>query len=254
MFDTHSLRGRFGVITGAASGIARAAALELANMGAGLALTDINAEGLSDTGQHVVETGAPKPLLFPGDAADPDEAARVMSEVESAFGTIDFLVNSAAIVRRTQFLDMTVEEWDLVLSVNLRGPFLYCREAARRMAARGAGTIVNVASLAGRSTSILGGAHYTVSKHGLIGLSRHMARELAPRGVRVNAFCPGATLTPFIRNITPEAELEQLAAAIPRRKIATPEEQAKVIAFLVTDDSININGACIDSNGGGLMI
>jgi 3-oxoacyl-[acyl-carrier protein] reductase len=114
--------------------------------------------------------------------------------------------------------------------------------------------IVNVASLAGRSSSILGGAHYTVSKHGMIGLSRHMARELGPQGVRVNAFCPGATLTPMTANTAPPEEIQAVAAIMPRRQWATPEEQAAVIGFLLTDAAVNITGACIDSNGGSLML
>jgi NAD(P)-dependent dehydrogenase (short-subunit alcohol dehydrogenase family) len=170
------------------------------------------------------------------------------------FESIDFLVNSAGILRRTAFLEIPPAEWDLMLNVNLRGPFLYCKAAARCMVDQGSGVIVNVASLAGRSSSILGGAHYTSAKHALIGLTRHMARELSPKGLRINAFCPGATLTPMITNSTPAEEIEAVAAVIPRRRWATPEEQAAVIGFLVSDAAINISGACIDSNGGALMV
>ena len=141
-----------------------------------------------------------------------------------------------------------------MIKVNLRGPFLFCKYAALPMVQQGKGVVVNVSSLAGRSTSILGGAHYTSAKHALIGLSRHMARELGPRGVRVNAFCPGATLTPMTTTGSSAREVERVAAAIPRRQWATPEEQAAVIGFLVSDASINITGACIDSNGGSLMV
>ena len=147
-----------------------------------------------------------------------------------------------------------MEEWDLMLKVNLRGPLLYCRHTVPHMIRQGKGVIVNVASLAGRSSSILGGAHYTSAKHALIGLSRHMARELSPKGLRVNAFCPGATLTSMITNSTSSEEIEAVAATIPRKRFATPEEQAAVIGFLVSDAAVNITGACIDSNGGSLMI
>jgi NAD(P)-dependent dehydrogenase (short-subunit alcohol dehydrogenase family) len=122
------------------------------------------------------------------------------------------------------------------------------------MVRQGKGVIVNVASLAGRSSSILGGAHYTSAKHALIGLSRHMARELSPKGLRVNAFCPGATMTAMVMNSTSPEEIEAVAATIPRRRFATAEEQAAVIGFLVSDAAVNITGACIDSNGGSLMI
>ena len=122
------------------------------------------------------------------------------------------------------------------------------------MIRQGKGVIVNVASLAGRSTSVLGGAHYTASKHGVIGLSRHIARELGPYGVRVNAFCPGGTLTPMVEQSSTPEEREANAARWPLRRWSAPEEQARVIAFLLSDDSGFITGACIDSNGGALMV
>jgi 3-oxoacyl-[acyl-carrier protein] reductase len=122
------------------------------------------------------------------------------------------------------------------------------------MIRQGKGVIVNVASLAGRSTSVLGGAHYTASKHGVIGLSRHIARELGPYGVRVNAFCPGGTLTPMVEQSSMPEEREANAARWPLRRWSAPEEQARVIAFLLSDDSGFITGACIDSNGGALMV
>ena len=149
---------------------------------------------------------------------------------------------------------MPVDEWDLMLNVNLRGPFLYCKAVVPHMIQHSQGVIINVASLAGRTASVLGGAHYTAAKHALVGLSRHMARELGPEGLRVNSFCPGATLTPMVTHSTSAEEIESVALAIPRRKWATPEEQAAVIGFLISDDAVNITGACIDSNGGTLMI
>jgi 3-oxoacyl-[acyl-carrier protein] reductase len=197
---------------------------------------------------------AARELIFATDATVETEVTRVVSETAAEFGAIDFLVNSAGILRRTAFSEISPEEWDLMLQVNLRGPFLYCRAVASHMIRRGKGVIINVASLAGRSSSILGGAHYTSAKHALVGLSRHMARELGPKGLRVNAFCPGATLTPMTTTASTAAEIEAVAEAIPRRKWATPEEQAAVIGFLVSAAALNINGASIDSNGGGLMV
>lgn len=252
--NPYDLKDRRGIVTGAASGIGKAAAVHLARMGAALALVDLNRPGLDETADLIKRQGGAAPLVFASDAADEADVARVVSETVDAFGALDFLVNSAGILRRTGFLDMPLAEWDLVIRVNLRGPFLYCRQVAPLMAGQGKGVIVNVASLAGRSSSILGGAHYTSAKHALIGLSRHMARELGPRGVRVNAFCPGATLTPMTLDSASKEEIEAVAAAIPRRQWAAPEEQAAVIGFLVSDAAVNITGACIDSNGGSLMI
>lgn len=250
----YAVAGRFGIVTGAASGIGRAAALHLARMGAGVALVDLNQAGLDEVRGGIEKETASPVLVFAADAADDVQVKHVVDETVAKFGSIDFLINSAGILRRSPFLEMPVEEWDLVVNINLRGPFLYCKHVALHMARRGCGVIVNVASLAGRSSSVLGGAHYTAAKHALVGLSRHMARELGPKGLRVNAFCPGATLTPMIANAASAEEKAAVAAVIPRRKWATPEEQAAIIGFLVSDAAVNINGACIDSNGGSLMV
>jgi 3-oxoacyl-[acyl-carrier protein] reductase len=251
---SYSLKDRVGIVTGAASGIGRATALQLASMGAGLCLVDLDRRGLETTCQTIDQQSGTPTLMVDTDAADKANIDLVVARTLAQFGSIDFLVNCAGILRRTAFTEMTLEEWDLVMHVNLRGPFLFCKSVATEMIRRGGGVIVNVASLAGRSSSILGGAHYTVSKHGMIGLSRHMARELGPQGVRVNAFCPGATLTPMTANTAPPEEIQAVAAIMPRRQWATPEEQAAVIGFLLTDAAVNITGACIDSNGGSLML
>ena len=254
MNSSDIIKGRFGIVTGAASGIGRAAAVHLAQMGAGVALVDLDSAGLVETVSAIEERTFSPSLVFETDVTDESEVNRVVKETAAEFGAIDFLVNSAGILRRTPFLEIQPAEWDLMLNVNLRGPFLYCKAVARCMVDQGGGVIINVASLAGRSSSILGGAHYTSAKHAMIGLSRHMARELSPKGLRINAFCPGATLTPMITNSTSAEEIEAVASTIPRRKWATPEEQAAVIGFLISDAAINITGACIDSNGGSLMV
>ena len=251
---TYDIKNRFGIVTGAASGIGQAAAVHLSRMGATVALVDLNRTGLEETAARIGRQSDAPTLVFTADATDEKVVERVVAETAEKFGSIDFLVNSAGILRRSGFLDMPLEEWDLVLNVNLRGSFLYCRHTVPHMIRQAKGVVVNVASLAGRSSSILGGAHYTSAKHALIGLSRHMARELGPKGVRVNAFCPGGTLTPMTVNSTSREEIEAIATSIPRRCWATPDEQAAVIGFLVSDASINITGACIDSNGGSLMV
>ncbi len=245
---------RCGIITGAASGIGRATALYLSRMGAGVALVDIDNTGLQTTLSRIEAESSSPALAFVSDATDESAVHQVVDEAVATFGSIDFLVNCAGILRKTAFLDISLEEWDLMYRVNLRGIFICCQAVARQMVVQGSGVIVNVASLAGRSSSLLGGAHYTSVKHAIVGLSRHMARELTPRGLRVNAFCPGATLTPMVTHSTTPEEIEAVAGIIPRGKWAAPEEQAAVIAFLVSDAAANITGACIDSNGGSLMV
>ncbi len=247
-----SIKDKSGIVTGAASGIGRAAAIRLAASGARVALVDLDEKGLEET-RTLIGKGS-EALVLAADAADEAGAAQVTEKTKAGFGSIDFLINNAGILRRTPFLEMPIEEWDLMIKVNLRGPFLFCKSVAPVMVEQGSGVIVNVASLAGRSVSILGGAHYTSAKHGVVGLTRHLARELSPSGLRVVAFCPGATRTPMTTTTAPEEEIQAIENIVPRRKWATPEEQAAVIEFLVSDAAVNITGACIDSNGGALMI
>jgi 3-oxoacyl-[acyl-carrier protein] reductase len=228
MTNSRDFNGKCGIVTGAASGIGRAAALNLAHAGAGLSLADIEENAL--------------------------KMQSLVDKTKASFGRIDFLVTSAGILRRTKFADMPIAEWDLMLAVNLRGPFLCCRAVVPIMIQQGGGVIVNVASLAGRTASVLGGAHYTAAKHGVVGLTRHIARELGPLGIRANAFCPGATLTPMVQRATPAEELDRIALGMPIRRWSKPEEQARVIAFLLSEDSNFITGACIDSNGGAVMV
>lgn len=250
-----SLEGQCGIVTGAASGIGRAAARHIAAMGADLLLVDLDAGRLEEAAFEIRQAAPERRVAAAfADASHEAEVRRAVAEALSAFGAIDFLVNGHGILRRTAFADIATEEWDLMMAVNLRGCFLFCREVIPHLLRRGRGAIVNVASLAGRTGSILGGAHYTAAKHGLVGLSRHLAREYARQGIRVNAFCPGATLTPMTLTTTTPAELERVAAAIPRGRWASPEEQAGVIGFLLSEAAANITGACIDSNGGSLMI
>ncbi len=248
------LSGKYGIVTGAASGIGKAAALHLSAMGAGVALVDISPGGLTACAEEIRAGGGPCALVIPADAADEGQVEGVVARCLADFGAVDFLVNGHGILRRTPFLEIEASEWDLMLGVNLKGCFLFCKSVLPHMKARRRGAIVNVASLAGRTCSILGGAHYTTAKHGLVGLSRHLAREFAPFGIRVNAFCPGATMTPMIERSTPPDEIARVAAALPRGRWASPAEQAWVIGFLLSDAAANITGASIDSNGGSLMI
>ena len=254
MQATHDFRGKFGIVTGAASGIGRAAALLLARAGAGLTLIDLDKTMLRSVACEIEALGAPKALAEKADVSSEAEVRNGVENTLAAFGRIDFLVTSAGILRRTKFAEMPIAEWDLMMGVNLRGTFLCCHAVVPVMLRQGGGVIVNVASLAGRTASVLGGAHYTAAKHGVVGLTRHIARELGPSNIRVNAFCPGATLTPLVQRATPQEELDRVAGGMPIRRWSRPEEQARVIAFLLSDDSCFMTGACVDSNGGAVMV
>ena len=248
------LNGKSGIVTGASSGIGEATAIHLAGMGANLALADLDQEGLEAVAQKIISIGRAEPLIKNTDISIENQVSELVQASIERLGAIDFLVNSAGIIRRTPFLKIDTREWDQVISINLRGQYFLCRDVIPHMQTRGQGVIVNVASLAGRTCSVLGGAHYTTAKHALVGFTRHLAREFAPCGIRVNSFCPGATLTPMTKNSTTQEEIDHIAAVTPRGQWADPMEQAHVIGFLVSEASVNIVGACIDSNGGALMI
>ena len=254
MKQPFDLTGRCGIVTGAASGIGRATAVHLADLGTRLALVDLNAEGLTQTADTIAAAAGAEPLCLRVDITDEAAVKGAVQDALVAFGRIDFLVNSAGILKRTAFLEIDTAEWDRVLNVNLRGQFIFCREVLGPMKAAGCGAILNVASLAGRTCSVLGGAHYTCAKHALVGLSRHLAREFGPHGIRVNALCPGATLTPMTESVTPPEEIQRIAAATPRGRWSDPVEQARIVAFLLSDASAAIVGAAVDANGGILML
>jgi NAD(P)-dependent dehydrogenase (short-subunit alcohol dehydrogenase family) len=252
ILDSH-FEGRNGIVTGAASGIGRATALLLSSLGARLTVADISEKQLHKVAHEAETTSKNKTLAITTNVGIEDEVNNLVRISLDSFGSIDFVVNCAGILKRTKFLDLDPEEWDNVMGVNLRGTYLCCRSVIPIMINQGGGTIVNVASLAGRTISGLGGVHYCASKHGVVGLSRHLAYEMGPYNIRVNAFCPGGTLTPMTLNNMNPSEQEQVCQKTPLRRWATPEEQAKVIAFLLSDESSYITGAAIDSNGGSLM-
>jgi NAD(P)-dependent dehydrogenase (short-subunit alcohol dehydrogenase family) len=245
---------RCGIITGAASGIGRAAALLAAEAGAGLILVDRDKKPLLEAADQAAVKTTRECAAVHADVSQEADVSRMVEEAMTRFGRIDFLVTSAGVLFRTPFTDITLDEWDELMAVNVRGLFMCNQMVVRRMLEQGGGAVVNIASVAGRSISLIGGAHYCTSKHAVVGLTRHLARELSPRGIRANAFCPGATHTPMIHDNMDEAEVEGLKQRIVLGRLAEPEEQARLILFLVSDDASYLNGACLDSNGGSVML
>lgn len=258
---------RHALVTGAGSGIGRATALRLAKEGAAVAVVDVNAEAAERTAAEVREAGGAA-TGFTCDVADGTAVAATVAAAERSVGPIDVLANVAGI-GDTASIDgleaISEERWDRVLAVNLRGPFLLCRSLLPLMAQRGRGAVVNVSSLAGRSKSANGGPAYTASKAGLLGLTRHLAFDYGPKGIRVNAICPGGVDTPMLRAGAARAAQSPEEAAsrdarrrayeffMPIRRLSMPEEQAAAIAFLASDDASYINGVALDVNGGLFM-
>jgi 3-oxoacyl-[acyl-carrier protein] reductase len=155
---------------------------------------------------------------------------------------------------RSKIEEIDEDEWDLVLDVNLKGVFLCCQAVLPTMKARRAGKIVILASMAGRATSTFGGAHYTASKAGVLGLCRHVAREAAPFGIAVNAINPGVIDTPMVQTRSTPEEIERITAGIPFGRFGTAEEVAELVLFLASDRAAYITGAAVDIHGGEMFI
>jgi NAD(P)-dependent dehydrogenase (short-subunit alcohol dehydrogenase family) len=254
MNTRHDFSDQSGIVTGPASGIGEAVAHLLAESHADLALVDRDTPGLEAVARACAGKCATEPLAIDADVSKEEDVRRMVDETLARFGKIDFLVTSAGLIFRTRFTDIPMQEWDELMDTNVRGLFMCNQFVVREMLTQGGGTIVNVASVAGRSISLIGGAHYCASKHAVIGITRHMARELCTRGIRANAFCPGATHTPMIHDNMETDEINGLESRIALGRLAEPEEQARVIAFMLSDAASYLNGACLDSNGGSVML
>jgi 3-oxoacyl-[acyl-carrier protein] reductase len=248
-----NLIGMRALVTGGGAGIGRAISLAMAGAGADIAVMDLDGEAAVQVAAEVEQLGR-KGLALRGSVSDPASVQSVVEAMIAGLGGIDILVNNAGYARPTEsVLDLSEDQWDRVLSVNLKGPFLLSKAVLTYMKQQHSGRIINISSLAGRSTSVFMGADYTASKAGLLGFTRHLAREVAPHGIRVNAVCPGSTDTGFIQSATPEAR-QATAKAVPLGRMGTPDEIAGAVLFLASDLSSYVTGTTLDVNGGLLMI
>jgi len=192
------------------------------------------------------------------DVSSPDDVARLVEAAEDSLGGVDVLINNAGTARRDQFLDIALADWDRILAVNLRGMFLVAQAVSRRMAERGRGVIVNMASInamAGEEEF----AHYNASKGGVLQLTRTMATELGRRGIRVNALCPGYIRTPLNDAISAQLGADQfeagyVASRIPLGRVGRADEVAAAYAFLASDDASFVHGAALVIDGGQLAV
>lgn len=248
------LEGKVAVITGAVRGIGRAIARAFAGEGAAVVAADVDCGGLESLVDELKPFGAGTVAVV----ADVTVAAKVRQVFDAAsarFGRVDILVNNAGGGKPTKFMDITEAEWDAMLAFNLTSVFLCCQAALRVMLPRGAGKIINIASVAGRSLSPTAGPHYAAAKAGVIGLTRNLAREVGPHGIQVNAICPGIIGTErLLRRLEETGRLASAPQAIPLRRLGAPEDVAGGALFLASHLSDYMTGAMLDVNGGSLMM
>ncbi|HXD24155.1 MAG TPA: glucose 1-dehydrogenase [Gemmatimonadaceae bacterium] len=242
--------GRVAIVTGAARGLGRAAAARLYERGASVA---VNVRDI-DRAEEVARSLGDRALAVPGDVAAAGKPEEIARRTLERFGRIDVLVNNAALAQTTRFPELDADEWREALEVNLTAPFLLIKAVLPAMQAQNYGRIVNISSSAGRMVSTLGGAHYTASKTGLLGLTRAAAKELGKFGVTVNAVCPGMIDTELTRESASDALLERLAAGYPVPRLGTSLEVADLICFAASEAAGYITGASFDINGGDLMM
>jgi 3-oxoacyl-[acyl-carrier protein] reductase len=244
------LQGRIALVTGASQGIGRACALELARAGATLAVTDINEVKLADVAAEIAAAGG-QAAPFRLDVSSEESIKAGAKAVLERFGKVEILVNNAGITRDGLMMRMKRADWELVLDINLTGAFLLTQALLSPMLKNRWGRIVNMASVVGRSGQA-GQVNYAASKAGLIGLTRSLAREVASRGITVNAVAPGFIETPMTAVLT-EQQSAAMLAQIPLGRRGTAEDIAQAVKFLASDAASYITGHVLDVNGGMFM-
>src|SRR6266496_708884 len=242
--------GKVALVTGAGSrrGIGRATALALVEEGAKVAITDITPEGVQQVVSELNSIG--QSIGEVADVRDKAAMVQVVKKTTEAFGGLDILVNIAGLTRPTLFHDISEEEYDLVLDVNLKGTFLTTQAAVPALLERG-GVIVSLSSVSGqRGGGVFGSSHYSASKAAIMGLTKALARELSPRGIRVNCVAPSMIDTDITGGPLPEERKAALASGTLLGRIGTAEDVVKCILFLASDESAYLTGVTLDVNGG----
>ncbi len=249
-----NLAGKVALVTGGRRGMGRTHALALASQGAKVAITDIDGGECAAVAEEIAANGG-EAICLKMDVSKKSEVDAGFDEIIKKFGRLDILVNNAGIYAPKPALELTEEEWDRTININLKGQFLCAQRAAKEMAKNKWGRIINIASIASGQVGvgIMGGAHYTASKGGVIGMTETMAIEFAPLGVNVNVIGPGAIDTPMVQAAQiPKEVMDGLTQRIPLKRIGKPEEVSAMVVFLASEESSYVTGATFYVDGGWL--
>jgi 3-oxoacyl-[acyl-carrier protein] reductase len=241
------LDGKVALITGAARGIGKAIALRFAQEGADIAFTDLEINDVAKETISQLEAFGHKVKAYASNAADFEQTHQVVDDILKEFGRIDILVNNAGITRDGLMLRMEEKQWDAVLTVNLKSAFNFIHALTPVMAKQRGGSIINMSSVVGVSGNA-GQCNYSASKAGLIGLTKSIAKEMGPRGIRANAIAPGFIVTEMTAAL-PQEVRDQWVKTIPLRRGGTPEDVANVALFLASDLSSYVSGQVINCCG-----
>ncbi|MFC4023185.1 3-oxoacyl-[acyl-carrier-protein] reductase [Oceanobacillus longus] len=245
------LKGKNALVTGASRGIGKAIALELARQGANVAVNYAGSEAKAQDVVEEIEQMGVKAFKIQADVANEANVKSMVKDVIGEFGSLDILVNNAGVTRDNLLMRMKEEEFDQVINTNLKGVFVCTKSVTRQMMKQKAGRIINVASIVGVSGNP-GQANYVAAKAGVIGLTKTTAKELASRNILVNAVAPGFISTDMTDELN-EEQKESMLSLIPLAKLGTPEDVAKVVRFLASEDANYITGQTIHIDGGMVM-
>ena len=244
------LKDKVALVTGAARGLGKAIALGLAREGARVVISDVNLEGAQRTAKEIESLGR-QTLVFKTDVSKTKEVNEMVDKILDKLGRIDILINNAGITADALLIRMKEADWDRVIEINLKGAFNCLKAVAKPMLKARSGKVVNVASVIGLIGNV-GQANYAASKAGIIGLTKSSARELAPRGINVNAIAPGFIKTPMTERLAAAAK-EEMRKRIPLGRFGAPEDVARVVLFLVSDSAGYVTGQVINVDGGMAM-
>lgn len=245
------LLGKVALVTGASRGIGRDIAIELAKAGANVAVNYAGSEARANEVVQEIQSLGREAFAVQCDVANADSVAEMVKQTIERWGSLDILVNNAGITRDNLIMRMKEDEWDDVINTNLKGVFLCTKAVTRQMMKQKSGRIINISSVVGESGNA-GQANYVAAKAGVIGLTKTTAKELAPRGITVNAVAPGFITTDMTDKLNDEIK-EGMLKMIPLAKFGEPKDIANAVAFLASDDSRYITGQTIHVNGGMVM-